>query len=259
MSDSFLQKNRPTLTAMLKSGTTEGILSEIEAMLGQGTDAFGFQIEQMKPEERRAENYKKIFSAMRGKPAYVTNYIRGYSVPHTVVELTEELYVAVECGAKLIDVRCDLFDRQPDEYTFNETAIARQKKIIEKLHAMGAEVLMSTHIFHFVPSEEVLKIALSQQERGVDIVKIVSMANSEEEFMVNLKTTVTLKEKLSVPSLFLCNGTHCKKHRILGPVLGSDMFLAVENSRTEDNQPTLKRAKEILTLTGYTDLPKGEL
>ena len=259
MSDSFLQKNRPTLTAMLKSGTTEGILSEIEAMLGQGTDAFGFQIEQMKPEERRAENYKKIFSAMRGKPAYVTNYIRGNSVPHTDEELTEELYVAVECGAKLIDVRCDLFDRQPDEYTFNETAIARQKKIIEKLHAMGAEVLMSTHIFHFVPSEEVLKIALSQQERGVDIVKIVTMANSEEELMDNLKTTVTLKEKLSVPSLFLCNGTYCKKHRILGPVLGSDMFLAVENSRTEDNQPTLKRAKEILTLTGYTDLPKGEL
>ena len=259
MSDSFLQKNRPTLTAMLKSSTTEGILGEIEAMLGQGTDAFGFQIEQMKPEERRAENYKKIFSAMRGKPAYVTNYIRGNSVPHTDEELTEELYVAVECGAKLIDVRCDLFDRQPDEYTFNETAIARQKKIIEKLHAMGAEVLMSTHIFHFVPSEEVLKIALSQQERGVDIVKIVTMANSEEELMDNLKTTVTLKEKLSVPSLFLCNGTHCKKHRILGPVLGSDMFLAVENSRTEDNQPTLKRAKEILALAGYTDLPKGEL
>ena len=259
MSDSFLQKNRPPLTAMLKSGTPEGILSAIEAMFGQGPDAFGVHIAQMKPEERRAENYKKIFSAMRGKPAYVTNYIRGNSVPHTDEELTEELYVAVECGAKLIDVRCDLFDRQPDEYTFNETAIARQKKIIEKLHAMGAEVLMSTHIFHFVPSEEVLKIALSQQERGVDIVKIVTMANSEEELMDNLKTTVTLKEKLSVPSLFLCNGTHCKKHRILGPVLGSDMFLAVENSRTEDNQPTLKRAKEILTLTGYTDLPKGEL
>lgn len=259
MLDSFLQKNRPTLTAMLKSGTTEGTLGEIETMLGQGTDAFGFQIENIKPEERRAENYKKIFSAMRGKPAYVTNYIRGNSVPHTDEELTEELYVAVECGAKLIDVRCDLFDRNSDEYTFNETAIARQKEVIEKLHSMGAQVLMSTHIFHFVPSEEVLKIALSQQERGVDIVKTVTMANSEEELMDNLKTTVTLKEKLSVPSLFLCNGTHCKKHRILGPVLGSDMFLAVENSRTEDNQPTLKRAKEILTLAGYTNLPKGEL
>lgn len=259
MLDSFLQKNRPTLTAMLKSGTTEGILGEIETMLGQGTDAFGFQIEQMKPEERRAENYKKIFSAMKGKPAYVTNYIRGNSVPHTDEELTEELYVAVECGAKLIDVRCDLFDRNSDEYTFNETAIARQKEVIEKLHSMGAQVLMSTHIFHYITGEEVLKIALSQQERGVDIVKIVTMANSEEELMDNLKTTVTLKEKLSVPSLFLCNGTHCKKHRILGPVLGSDMFLAVENSRTEDNQPTLKRAKEILTLAGYTNLPKGEL
>lgn len=257
MSDSFLQKKRPTITGMLKSSTTEELLGEIETMLGQGTDAFGFQIEQMKPEERTAANYKKIFSAMQGKPAYVTNYIRGNSVPHTDEQLTEELYVAVECGAKLIDVRCDLFDRQPDEYTFNEAAIARQKEVIANLHSMGSEVLMSTHIFHYITGEEVLKIALSQQERGVDIVKIVTMANSEKELFENLKTTVTLKEKLSVPSLFLCNGTYCKKHRILGPVLGSDMFLAVENSRTSDNQPTLKCAKEILALAGYTDLPKG--
>ena len=257
MSDSFLQKKRPTITAMLKSSTTEELLGEIETMLGQGTDAFGFQIEQMKPEERKAANYKKIFSAMQGKPAYVTNYIRGNSVPHTDEQLTEVLYVAVECGAKLIDVRCDLFDRQPDEYTFNEAAIARQKEVIANLHSMGSEVLMSTHIFHYITGEEVLKIALSQQERGVDIVKIVTMANSEKELFENLKTTVTLKEKLSVPSLFLCNGTYCKKLRILGPVLGSDMFLAVENSRTSDNQPTLKCAKEILALAGYTDLPKG--
>ena len=257
MSDSFLQKKRPTITAMLKSSTTEELLGEIETMLGQGTDAFGFQIEQMKPEERKAANYKKIFSAMQGKPAYVTNYIRGNSVPHTDEQLTEELYVAVECGAKLIEVRCDLFDRQPDEYTLNEAAIARQKEVIKNLHSMGSEVLMSSHIFHYITGEEVLKIALSQQERGVDIVKIVTMANSDKEFFEDLKTPVTLKVKLSVPSLFLCNGTYCKKHRILGPVLGSDMFLAVENSRTSDNQPTLKCAKEILALAGYTDLPKG--
>lgn len=255
MESSFLQKNRPTLTTMLKSVTTEDFIREIETVLKQGTDAFGFQIEGLKPEERTAANYKKIFGAMKGKPSYVTNYIRGNTVPHSDEELIEELYLAVECGAKLIDVRCDLFNRQPDEYSVDKKAIRRQKEIIDKLHSMGAQVLMSAHVLHYIPCEKVLEIALSQQKRGVDIVKIVTEANSEAELLDNLKTTVTLKEKLSVPSLFLCNGTYCKKHRILGPVLGSDMFLTVENSRDDENQPTLKRAKEVLTLAGYTDLP----
>jgi 3-dehydroquinate dehydratase type I len=256
MKSSFLQKNRPTITAMLKASITEELLKEIDIVLEQGTDAFGFQIEILKPECRTAEDFKKIFNAMQGKPVYITNYTRTNALPFTDEELTEQLFVAAQCGdnPKLIDIRCDLFDRQPDEYTYDEDAIKHQKEVIEKFHEMGAEILMSTHIFHYFSGEDVLKLAFSQQERGVDIVKIVTVADSEEELSENLKTTIALKEQLSVPSLFLCNGTYCKKHRILGPVLGSDMFLAVENSRDNENQPTLKRAKEILTLAGYTDL-----
>ena len=87
--------------------------------------------------------------------------------------------------------------------------------------------------------------------RGADVAKIVTEANSEEELNDNLKTSVLLKENLGIPSLFLCNGTHCKKHRILGPVLGSDMFLVVHNSRENMDQPTIKRAKEQLILAGF--------
>lgn len=255
MADSFLQKNRPTLTAMLKSATTEGLICEIERISKQGTDAFGFQIEMLNPQERTAANYKRIISAMGEKPAYVTNYIRGNAVPHTDEELTEELYLAVECGAKLIDVRCDLFDRQPDEFSVSREAIRRQREVIDTLHTMGAEVLMSAHVLRFIPGEKVLEIALSEQERGVDVVKIVTEANSQEELSENFKTTIALQERLSAASLFLCNGSHCKRHRLFGPVLGGDLFLTVENSHITDNQPTLKRAKEILSLAGYTDLP----
>ena len=56
MESSFLQKNRPTLTTMLKSVTTEDLIREIETVLKQGTDAFGFQIECLKPEEMSAAN-----------------------------------------------------------------------------------------------------------------------------------------------------------------------------------------------------------
>lgn len=110
---------------------------------------------------------------------------------------------------------------------------------------------MSAHVMKYIPCEKVIEIAQSQQLRGADIVKIVTDANSDEELYENLKTSVILKETLEVPSLFLCNGTHCKKHRMLGPVLGSCMFLAVENSNTDQNQPPIEKAREMLSLVGY--------
>ena len=247
---SFLVENRPTLTAMLKSTTVANLLNEIEEIHEQGPDAFGFQMEIVVPEDRTEQNLKKIISAMKDKPCYITNYVRCNKMEHTDEELTEELYMAIECGAKLIDIRGDLFDRHPIEFTTDERAVEKQMKVIEKIHSMGAEVLMSSHVLKYVPYEKVWEIALAQKMRGADVAKIVTEANSEEELNDNLKTSVLLKENLGIPSLFLCNGTHCKKHRILGPVLGSDMFLVTRNSLTE-NQPTIKRAKEQLLLAGY--------
>lgn len=248
---SFLLKDRPTVVGMLRSNTTADLLKEISLISEEGADAFGFQIETLEPSERNEENYGKIISAMNSKPAYVTHYARCNRLELTDDELMEELYVAIKCGAKLIDVRCDLYDRRPDEYSTDKAAIEKQKSVIEKIHCMGAEVLMSAHVLKYIPCDKVVEIALSQQERGADIVKIVTEANSDAELRDNLKTSVVLKETLNVPSLFLCNGTHCKMHRMLGPSLGSSMFLAVENSNTELNQPPLSRAREILSLSGF--------
>lgn len=255
MASSFLQQNRPTLIGMLKPVTTGELIKEAELILEQGVDAFGFQIDMLLPEERTAENYKRIFAAMQGKPAYVTNYTRGNVLPLDDEQLTQELFLAVECGAKLVDIRSDLFDRQPYEYSTDEKAVKKQEEVIRKFKAMGAQVLMSAHVLKYIPGEKVLEIALAQQERGADIVKIVTEANSEAELLDNFKTSVMLKEQLRVPSLFLCNGTHCAKHRLLGPVLNNGPFLVVENSREGQNQPTIQRAKNQLALAGYTDLP----
>ena len=65
MKESFLKKDRPTIVGMLRAKTTKELLREIDLILTQGVDAFGLQIERMPPEEKTAENYKKIFSAMQ--------------------------------------------------------------------------------------------------------------------------------------------------------------------------------------------------
>ena len=251
----FLKNNRPTLVAMIKNNTLKEILTEIDTISEQGTDTFGFQIDMLNPGERNEETYKEIFRAM-GKPCYVTNYYRGNPVQHTDDELVEELYRAFSCGGALIDICGDFFDRVPGEYTEKPEAVEKQMKAVEKIHSLGGEVLMSSHVLKYIDCEDVLKIAKGHKSRGADVSKIVTDANSEKELLNNLRTSVVLKERLGIPSLFLCNGTHCLRHRILGPAVGSDMFLVIENSKDGIcPQPTIKRAKEILTLAGYTDLP----
>lgn len=251
----FLKNDRPVIVGMLRSGCVKELQKEIALMINEGVDCFGFQIELVMPKERTAENFKQLFAAMKGRPVYVTNYARCNVVEHTDEELMEELYLAAACGASLIDIRGDMFDRQPGEFTEKEEAVKRQREAIKKIKAMGAQVLMSTHVLRYASGEEVIKIALAQQERGADIVKIVTDANSEKQFLDNFKTSVLLKEEIHTPSLFLCNGSYCKKHRIFAPILGGAMFLAVENNNVGLNQPTIREAREVLSLAGYTDLP----
>ena len=64
---------------------------------------------------------------------------------------------------------------------------------------MGAEVLMSSHTFKFMKTDEVLRIVTAQQERGADVAKIVTAANSEEEELENLRTAEKLKYELDIP------------------------------------------------------------
>ena len=120
----------------------------------------------------------------------------------------------------------DYFDKQPGEMTYDETAVKKQKALIEDLHKKGAKVLMSSHILKFTPADKVLKIALEHQSRGADISKIVVGAENREEELENLKIINMLKEKLDIPFLFLSSG-ECRILRRIGGELGCCMYLCV--------------------------------
>ena len=76
-----------------------------------------------------------------------------------------------QSGATLVDIMGDLFCRHPEELTEDTEAIEKQMKLIQEIHAAGAEVLMSSHILKFTPAERVLEVALEQKRRGADILK----------------------------------------------------------------------------------------
>ena len=142
--------------------------------------------------------------------------------------------------------------------TENEEAIEKQMALIDRLHKMGKEVIMSAHVFRFLPAEKVLEIAKEQVRRGADIVKIVAGANTDEEEMENLRITALLKKELSVPFIFLAAGTHAKIHRMIGPMLGCFACFAVyeHDENAVPTQPTVAAAKAVRDHFDYLpDLP----
>jgi 3-dehydroquinate dehydratase type I len=147
----------------------------------------------------------------------------------------------------------DYYCRAENELTMDAAAIEKQKRLIDRIHEAGGEVLMSSHVLKYTPAEEVLRIALEQQKRGADVVKIVTAANSVEEEMENLRITTLLKKELDVPFLFLSGGTHCRMHRTIGPMLGCVMALCVQryDARSSKDQPLLHAERMILDNFDY--------
>ncbi len=251
---SFLKQGRPVLTTMINNAATpERVLQLIRNGVEGGTDAFGLQIEQLEAKYRTRAVFREIFDAMEGRPAYITNYRRCSLCPDlSDEELTEQMLMAIECGAVLFDMRGDLFDPSPYEITYNERAIEKQKEVVKTVHDMGGEVLMSSHILEFLPSDKVLELCKTHAARGVDISKIVSDASDDEQLLDTFKATLMLKEQSPVETLFLCNGSKSRSHRIIGSLLGSCMFLNVCGDETyTGSQPELCDAKQMLKMCGY--------
>ena len=246
MKPTFKNHERPLLTVMLQQRTPDEMIDAIKKSIAIGADAFGIQFESLSAEYRNKETYKKLFSSTEGRPIYVTNYRHGSNEGKTDDKLGDELVELIECGATLADIMGDMFCPHPEEMTDDAQAIEKQKALIERIHKAGGEVLMSSHVLKFIPSERVIEIAKAQQERGADIVKIVTSADDDIQQGENLKIAAMLKQKLDIPYLYLAGG-NCKVLRRVGPMLGVCMWLCVyeHHEHSTKSQPLLKNAKAI--------------
>ena len=245
MKKTFLNYEKPLLTVMVQAENPDRLSELIDKASPLGAEAFGMQFESMKPEFRNKSTYKKLFS-YTDKPIYVTNYRCGYNEGKSDDVLEEELLELADCGATLCDVMGDYFDKQPDEVAIDEYAIKKQMELIDKLHKKGAEVLMSSHVYKYIPAERVLEIALEHQRRGADIAKIVTGAETMQQQLENLKIINLLKEKLDIPFLFLSVG-ECRILRRISGEIGCCMYLCVQeyDDLATPKQPLLKEVKGI--------------
>ena len=244
--ESFFNRDKATLTVMVQAANPDRIKELMDNTVSNGAEAFGIQFEQLESRYRNIEIYKDLFNYAKEKPLYVTNYRGAKNNGKTDEQLAEEFLQIADCGADLCDIMGDYFDKQPGEMTYENAAVEKQKDLIKKLHAKGAKVLMSTHIMNFAPADKVLNIALSHQNRGADISKIVVGADNREQEIENLRIINMLKEKLDIPFLFLSSG-ECRIIRRIGGELGCCMYLCVYeyDSLATPQQPLLKNIKAI--------------
>ena len=127
------------------------------------------------------------------------------------------------------------------------TTEAELMALIDRLHAAGAEVLMSSHVCKYTPAERVMEIAMEHKRRGADISKIVTAANTVEEELENLRIANMLKERLGIPFLYLAGGENHTILRRLGGKLGACMSLCVveHDECATKAQPLLSHMKKI--------------
>lgn len=245
MKNTFLNHDRPLLTNIIETDSVQKCHIIIKNAIYDGAEAFGIQLCKFPHEDRNEQTYRKLFAATGQRPIYITNYRSKYNVGLDDQECMDGLLLALKCGATLCDIMGDTYDPSPMELTYDQNAIKKQMELIDRVHGMGKEVLMSSHVHKFLPAEKVLEIALEQQRRGADIAKIVTAANTDEEQLENLRITHLLKQELKIPFLFLSSGTHSKLHRMVGPMLGSCMYLCVQQHDvlSTKTQPVLKAAK----------------
>jgi len=155
----------------------------------------------------------------------------------------------------------DMYDPQPLNYTEDRVAAAKQMELIGKVHAAGGQVLMSTHTKKYMTCDEVVHIAKLQQARGADIVKVITMADTRQQMLDNLQTTAVLADQLDKPFIFLANGSWCKLQRLMGPLLGSQIYLCVQQYEETNSreQPLVRNVRQMLDCLDWMPSRGGDV
>lgn len=242
----FSRQKLPLLVASLSDPTPARTICTIRNAIYDGAEAFMLHMEAMNPEHLCEDDLGPIFNYAGDKPVFTMNYRRPGGKSDD--QLVSEQLMAVQVGASMIDMMGDMFDPSPWELSRDPRAIARQQEVIEEVHSLGGEVLMSSHVWEYMNVDQTLSHAKALASRGADFVKIAMCVHSEEQMMESLQATVRVKNELPVPFLHICMGQWGKLLRAVSPMFGSCFALCVP-SYTEaghKEKPLLRAQKAVM-------------
>ena len=245
---SFLKKPYPVIAGIIAGQTPQELIASAKNSEFEGAGGITIDLYDLKPEFRNSESFKSIINSVN-LPFMFYFYRKDKWKESSDDDRQEVLLTAADAGASMIDVMGDLYDPSPNEITYNQNAIDKQKRLIDKIHSKGADVVISSHTRCPLTTEEVVKHTLELELRGPDVVKIVTTINTEEELAEALRTTIVLNRELKTPFIHLCGGKYSRPHRFMCPVLGTSILFAVPQYVAQYSgffQPTIKSMKAVL-------------
>ncbi len=246
---SFFNRQSTAVTALFTAESIPEIIAKARSAEFDGADGIAVELCNLAPELRTVDNFRQVMDAVR-LPFMFICYRNDRWFGTDDAARQKFLLRAAEAGAEVIDVMGDLYDPSPLELTENQEAIAKQKALIGEIHARGAKALMSSHMYN-APArteEQVVGYLKEQQSRGADIAKIVTLVNTEEEFLEAVKTTMRLNREMEIPFIHLCGGKFSRMHRYLATKLGTAITFGVPwyESASSYANPTVKSFRTVM-------------
>jgi len=248
MRPSFLRLQAPYLAAIVAEATPEQTIASILNGEHAGAEAFAVDLSLWERGALTREVLARVFHCT-GRPTMPLCYRSRHLSAEEMDDgaRAELMLLTIDAGAAACDIMGDMYAPAPRERTRDERAIGKQKRLIERMHAKGAEVLMSSHAQNeFIPAEDVLEHLLDFRSRGADIAKIVVRADDEEELLEAFRTTVLLKRELKAPFVHLCSGKYGRLQRYVAPMLGAQLTFGVCGYSEHGVQPVVGAARHVL-------------
>ena len=249
----------PAVAGVVREKTVRSAIAEIKNCLYDGADMIDLHISCL--ENSDTESLKEIIASSR-LPVLALNY----GIGQTEEERVASLLRAVEAGAAGIDMQGYTFhlpskkafcgeDRysftagNPKEIVTDPEIIEKQCRLIEQVHSMGAEVLLSCHPGIPMNCEQVVELARFLEQRGPDIIKIVTRANTQEDADECIRTMLALKKEIKTPVSYHANGNAGVVTRIINPLLGGQIAFCVDRYCEESTLEQL----DLRTVRAMTD------
>lgn len=247
MRHQFFGKRRPVIAGIMAGQTPSELIAEAKNAESEGAHAVAIDLADYRPEFRNTESFSGIVGAV-DLPFMFFFYRQDKWKESDDEQRQEVLLSAAEAGAAMIDVMGDLYDPSPMEITRSQAAVDKQRRLIDQVHAQGAQVVISSHIQGPRTTDQVVEHMLEFERRGADVVKVVTVVNTQEELAEAIRTTMVLNRTLSTPFIHLCNGRFGRPHRFLSPILGGSIHFAVVRyePRYLMGQPTIKALRAVL-------------
>lgn len=211
-----------------------------ETAVRDGAEVLTIGFERLRPEFRNGASIRKIVDSF-DVPCMFHFYRKnewnaGIPDDETIVSA---LLDAANSGCAMVDVMGDLYAPAPDERAIDPSAIEKQKALIAKIHSRGSLVVMSSHPLRKMDGDSVVDQLKDFESRGADVVKIVTMTETEDDFIDTIATTARLRRELKTPFIFLSGGKFGYAHRMAGLSLGVAMsFTLTDREGWRKNLPS---------------------